>query len=151
MFVSPALAQAAGAPPAGPGGFESMIPLILIFVVFYFLLIRPQQTKQKQHKAMLEVIRRGDRVVTGGGIVGTVRKVIDDKEVQVEIADNVRVRVRRDLISTVLAKTEPVKESQDNKKPSKDDDSGDDDDKDDSAQNGKKGGLGLKNLFGGKK
>mgnify|MGYP000287744800 CR=1 FL=1 len=96
MFVTPAFAQAAGA--SGPSGFESMIPLVLIVVVFYFFLIRPQQKKQKEHKAMLGALRRGDKIVTNGGIFGEVRKVIDDNEVQVEIAEGVRVRVRRDMI-----------------------------------------------------
>lgn len=114
MFVSPAFAQATGA--SGPSGFESMIPLLLIFVVFYFLLIRPQQKKQKEHKAQLEAIRRGDRVVTGGGIIGVVRKVVDDSELQIEIAEGVRVRVRREMVSAVLAKTEPVKEDKESKK-----------------------------------
>jgi preprotein translocase subunit YajC len=107
MFVSPAFAQA-GTEAAGPGALEAFLPIILIFVVFYFLLIRPQQKKMKQHKEMLAAIRRGDRIVTGGGIVGTVIKVIDDNEVQAEIAEGVRVRVHRQLISSVLAKTEPA-------------------------------------------
>ena len=105
MFVSPAYAQALG----GGDGIGAFLPLILIFVVFYFLLIRPQQKKAKEHKVMLGAIRRGDKVVTGGGIVGTVTKVIDDNEVAVEIADGVKVRVQRGLISSVMAKTEPVK------------------------------------------
>jgi len=104
MFVSPAYAQAGD----GGGGIGAFLPLILIFVVFYFLLIRPQQKKAKEHKAMLGAIRRGDKVVTGGGIVGTVTKVIDDNEVAVEIAEGVKVRVQRGLISSVMAKTEPV-------------------------------------------
>ena len=73
-----------------------------------FLLIRPQQKKMKQHKEMLGAIRRGDKIVTGGGIVGTVTKVIDDAEVMVEISEGVKVRVHRPLISSVLAKTEPA-------------------------------------------
>ncbi len=105
MFVSPAFAQAGD---NGGSGFEALLPLVLIFVVFYFLLIRPQQKKQKQHKEMLTAIRRGDRVVTGGGIVGTVTKVIDDKELAVEITDGVKVRVQRALIASVISKTEPV-------------------------------------------
>ena len=105
MFVSPAFAQAGD---NGGSGFEALLPLVLIFVVFYFLLIRPQQKKQKQHKEMLTTIRRGDRVVTGGGIVGTVTKVIDDKELAVEITDGVRVRVQRSLVASVISKTEPV-------------------------------------------
>ncbi len=118
MFVSPAYAQAAEDAGAG-GGIEAFLPLILIFVVFYFLLIRPQQKKMKEQKAMLGAIRRGDKVVTGGGIVGTVTKVIDDEEITVEIADGVKVRVRREMISSVLSKTEPVnddKKSGDDKK-----------------------------------
>jgi preprotein translocase subunit YajC len=107
MFVSPAYAQAAGQ--GGIGGFEALLPLLLIFVVFYFLLIRPQQKKMKQHKEMLGSIRRGDRIVTGGGIMGTVNKVNDEHELTVEIAQGVRVRVQRSLVSAVLAKPEPVK------------------------------------------
>jgi preprotein translocase subunit YajC len=106
MFVSPAYAQAAG---GGGSGFEALLPLVLIFVVFYFLLIRPQQKKMKAHKGMLSAIRRGDKVVTGGGIIGTVTRVIDDNELTVEIAKGVRVKVQRGTISAILAKTEPAK------------------------------------------
>ena len=113
MFVSPAYAQAAGG--AGGGGFEAFLPLILIFIVFYFLLIRPQQKKMKAHKAMLGAIRRGDKVVTGGGIFGTVTKVLDDDDVTVEIADGVKVRVQRGLISSVLSKTQPVDDDKNTK------------------------------------
>lgn len=105
MFVSPAFAQAGD---NGGSGFEALLPLVLIFVVFYFLLIRPQQKKQKQHKEMLGAVRRGDRVVTGGGIIGIVTKVIDDKELAVEITDGVKVRVQRALVASVISKTEPV-------------------------------------------
>ncbi len=115
MFVSPAYAQAAG---GGSGsGIEAFLPLVLIFVVFYFLLIRPQQKKQKLHREMLGAVRRGDRVVTGGGIMGTITKVIDDTEVMVEITDGVKVRVQRGLIASVLAKTEPVKGGDKGEKP----------------------------------
>lgn len=107
MFVSTAYAQAADG--AGAAGLMSFLPLILIFVVFYFLLIRPQQKKLKEHKSMLEALRRGDRVVTGGGIVGTITKVGADDELVVEIAEGVRVRVLRSTINMVLAKTEPAK------------------------------------------
>ena len=106
MLVSPAYAQAAG---GGMGGIEPLIPLVLIFVVFYFLLVRPQQKKAKAHREMLTAIRRGDRVVTSGGIIGTVNKVVSDTELSIEIADNVRVRVVRGMIAEVLARTEPVK------------------------------------------
>jgi preprotein translocase subunit YajC len=110
MFVTPAYAQAAG---GAPGGFDlfSLLPLVLIFVVFWFLLIRPQQKKMKQHREMISAVRRGDRVLTGGGIIGTVTKVLNDTEVQVEIAEGVRVKVARATISEVLAKTEPAKSS----------------------------------------
>ena len=104
MFISPAYAQAFG----DTNGLMQLAPFALIFVVFYFLLIRPQQTKAKQHRAMLEALRRGDRVVTGGGIIGTVAKVVSDQEVQIDIAENVRVRVMRDTITAVMAKTEPA-------------------------------------------
>jgi len=104
MFISPAYAQGAG---GGAGTFEALLPLILIFAVFYFLLIRPQQKKMKHHKEMLGSMRRGDRVVTGGGIMGTITKVLNDNELTVEIADGVKVRVQRSLISAVIAKTEP--------------------------------------------
>ena len=136
MFVTPAYAQAAAG--GGGSGFEAFLPLILIFGVFYVLLIRPQQKKMKEHKVTLSAIRRGDKVVTGGGIVGTVTKVIDDLEITVEIADGVKVRVQRGLISTVLSKTEPVKG--DKKSVS-------------SGDSGKFGGVSgiLGMLFGGKK
>lgn len=108
MWISPAYAQAAGG--TGFGGFDimSLAPLLLIFVVFYFLLIRPQQTKMKQHRAMLAAIRRNDRVLTGGGIVGTVTKVVSDSELIVEIAEGVRVRVARGTVAEVLSRTEPA-------------------------------------------
>ena len=111
MLITPAYAQAA----AGGGDASSMMvqlaPLALIFVVFYFFLIRPQQQKAKQQRSMLDAIRRGDRVVTGGGMIGTVAKVVNNEEVLVDLADNVRVRVVRSTISQVLAKTEPAKEA----------------------------------------
>ena len=106
MWISPAYAQAAGGGDAG--GLISLLPLVLIFVVFYFLLIRPQQKKMKAHKALIGALRRGDRVVTGGGLMGTVTKVTSDTEIQVEIADGVRVRIVRSTIQDVLAKPEPA-------------------------------------------
>ena len=104
MLISPAYAQAAG----GGGGdpFMTFLPIILIFVVFYFLLIRPQQKKVKQHREMVSALRRGDKVVTGGGLIGTVTKIISDTEAQVELAEGVRVRVVRHTISDVLTRTE---------------------------------------------
>lgn len=91
-------------------GFESIVPLILIFAIMYFLLIRPQQKKLKEHQAMVEGLRRGDQIVTQGGVIGKVTKVKDDStEVEVEIADGVKVRVVRSTIATVMNKTEPAK------------------------------------------
>lgn len=107
MLVSPAFAQAAQ-PAAGLGGFEAFLPLILIFLVFYFLLIRPQQKRQKQLKEMLSALRRGDKVLTAGGIIGTIVKIVSDTEVVVEIADNVKVRCMRATILEVITRTEPV-------------------------------------------
>ncbi len=106
MFVSTAYAQ--GFSLGDNQAMMQFLPLVLIFVVFYFLLIRPQQKRAKDHKAMLSALRRGDRVVTGGGIIGTVAKVIGDDEVTVDIAEGTRVRVLRSTLSTVLARTEPV-------------------------------------------
>ena len=106
MLISPAYAQAAGG-----GGSDMLVqiaPLALIFVVFYFFLIRPQQQKAKQQRSMLDAIRRGDKVVTGGGFIGTVAKVENNDEVLVDIAENVRVRVVRSTIAQVLARTEPA-------------------------------------------
>ncbi|MEO3431651.1 preprotein translocase subunit YajC [Inquilinus sp. CAU 1745] len=109
MFVSEAFAQSAGGAAGGGNMIMQFLPLVLIFVVFYFLLIRPQQKKMKQHKEMLASVRRGDRVVTGGGIIGQVVKVGQDDELTLEISDGVRVKALRSTISLVLAKTEPAK------------------------------------------
>jgi preprotein translocase subunit YajC len=106
MFITPAYAQTATGAAGAGGGMSSLIsfaPIVLIFIVFYFLLIRPQQTQQKKLKARLASIRRGDKVVTAGGIVGLVKKAPDDAaEVDVEIAPNVTVSVMRSTITTVL-------------------------------------------------
>ena len=104
MFISPAYAQAAG---GADGGFATLLPLVLIFVVFYFLLIRPQQKRAKDHRTMLAAVRRGDKVVTGGGIIGTVTKVVNDEEVAVEIAEGIKIRVQRALIASVQSKSQP--------------------------------------------
>ncbi len=105
MFISPAYAQAFG---DSASTLVQFAPFVLIFVVFYFFVIRPQQQKTREHRNMLGALRRGDRVVTGGGIIGTVAKVVGDDEVLVDIAEGMRVRVVRSTITTVLAKTEPV-------------------------------------------
>lgn len=104
MFVTPAYAQDAGA----AGGLISIIPFILIFVIMYFLLIRPQQKKMKQHQAMVAALRRGDQVVTQGGVIGKVVKVKEDGEAEVEIAEGVKVRILKNTIATVISKTEPA-------------------------------------------
>ena len=106
MLISPAYAQGTGL--LDQSALVQFLPLVLIFVVFYFLLIRPQQKKQKDHRTTLEALRRGDRVVTGGGILGTVSKVVSNDEVEVDIASNVRVRVLRSTITSVLAKPDPA-------------------------------------------
>jgi preprotein translocase subunit YajC len=106
MWISTAYAQGTGI--FDQSALVQFLPLILIFVVFYFLLIRPQQRKAKDHKTMLDALRRGDRVVTGGGIIGTVARVDNPEEVVIDIADNVRVRVVRSTITSVLAKPDPA-------------------------------------------
>jgi preprotein translocase subunit YajC len=108
MLISTAYAQGIGGFFDSSSAMVQFLPLVLIFVVFYFLLIRPQQKKQKDHRSMLDALRRGDRVVTGGGIIGTVNRVAGNEEVEVDIAQGVRVRVLRSTITTVLARTEPV-------------------------------------------
>lgn len=144
MWISPAYAQAAGG--GNAGGLISLLPLVLIFVVFYFLLIRPQQKKMKAHKALIEALRRGDRVVTGGGLMGTVTKVVSDQEVQIEIAEGVRVRVVRSTIQDVLAKPEPAEKAAEKGKAANDSGSAADKPK------GAFGGLGgLGSLLGGGK
>lgn len=108
MSLLPVMAQAAGAPAAGPEAFLiQLLPLILILVIFYFLLIRPQQKRMKEHKAMVDGLRRGDTVVTSGGMIGKITKVADD-EVSVEVAPNVSIRVLRHTIGEVRGKGEPV-------------------------------------------
>jgi preprotein translocase subunit YajC len=113
MLISPAFAQAAG---DGASSYGSLLMFLPILVVFYFFLIRPQQQRAKQQKQMLEGLRRGDKIVTSGGIIGTIAKVVSDTEVAVDIAENVRVRVLRSLISQVLAKPEPAGKSKDSDK-----------------------------------
>ena len=109
MLISAAYAQGTGVTGLfdNQGTLIQFLPLVLIFVVFYFLLIRPQQRKAKDQKTMLDALRRGDRVVTGGGIIGTVARADNPEEVTVDIADNVRVRVVRSTISSVLSKPDP--------------------------------------------
>ncbi|MGR3365604.1 MAG: preprotein translocase subunit YajC [Maritimibacter harenae] len=106
MLVSPAFAQA-----AAPGGSllnGMLIPMILVFGIMYFFLIRPQQKKMKEDQKMREGLRRGDQVVTQGGIIGKVSKVKEGEEVEVEISDGVKVRVTKSAILQVMSKTEPA-------------------------------------------
>lgn len=133
MFISPAYAQSIG---GTGGGIEAFLPLILIFVVFYFLMIRPQQKRAKEHKKMLEAVRRGDNVLTSGGILGKITKVDSETEVSLEIAKDVIVKVRREMIAQVVDKTEPAKGEEDVAA-------------NDTDKKEEKGGL--KKLFGGKK
>src|SRR5436190_15930467 len=117
MIISQAWAQGAG---GGSDFLVQLFPLVLIFIVFYFLLIRPQQAKVKQQREMLSGVKRGDRVVTGGGIIGLVTKVIGDNELQVELAEGVRVRIIKGTITDIITRGESVrggKESEDDDKP----------------------------------
>ena len=142
MFLSQAWAQGTG---GGSGDFlVQLFPLILIFVVFYFLLIRPQQAKVRAQREMLSGVKRGDRVVTGGGIIGLVTKVISDNEVQVELAEGVRVRIIKQTITDIVTRGESVRGSKD---------ASDDDDKPmlpPAAPAAERKSL-LGSLFGGKK
>ena len=111
MLITPAFAQGSlfcGADSSGM--ITSLLPLILIVVIMYFLVLRPQQQRAKQHRDMVKALRRGDSVVTNGGLVGKVTKVVDDDQIEVEIADGVRVRQMRSMVSEVRAKGEPVKD-----------------------------------------
>ncbi len=105
MFISPAFAQDGGIM-GGFGSLGGILPLILIFVVFYFLLIRPQQKKVKEHRSMLDALRRGDKLVTNGGIIGQIIKVVSENELDLEIADGIRVRVVRSMISSIYLRSE---------------------------------------------
>lgn len=105
MLITPAYAQGAQ---GGSDFFVTLLPFILIFVIMYFLIIRPQQRRVKDHREMVAGVRRGDMVVTSGGIIGKVTKVTDDNELQVEIAEGVRVKVVRGTLSEVRTKGEPV-------------------------------------------
>ena len=111
MLISEAWAQAAGGTGGGSDMLMSLAPMVLIFVVFWFLLIRPQQKKAKEHRTMVAALKRGDRVVTSGGIYGQVSHVADD-HLMVEIADGVKIKVVRDAISAVPGKPEPVKKEE---------------------------------------
>lgn len=108
MFVSPAFAQTAGA----AGGTESLLitilPFVAVFAIMYFLIIRPQRRQMKKREEMLKAVRRGDTVVTGGGIIGKVTKVLDNGEVEVQISETVKIRVLQSTIGDVRVKGEPT-------------------------------------------
>ena len=107
-LITPAYAQ--GAPAGGGDVFLQLVPFVLIFIIMWFLIIRPQQRRAKEHQEMLKNVRRGDTIVTSGGIVGKVAKVTEDgADIDVDIAEGVRVKVVRAMISEVRAKGEPVK------------------------------------------
>jgi preprotein translocase subunit YajC len=108
MFITPAFAQ--GAPAGGSDMLIQVAPFALIFVIMYFLILRPQQKRAKDHLTLVSQLRRGDTVVTSGGLVGKITKVVDDNEVEVQIADNVRVRQLRQMVTEVRAKGEPTKD-----------------------------------------
>lgn len=109
MFISEAYAQAAAAP-GGTDMLASFLPLVLIFVVFWFLMIRPQQKRMKEHRALVASLKKNDKVVTNGGIMGVVTKAVDgEHDVEVEIAPNVRVRIVRSAVAEVTNRTLPAK------------------------------------------
>jgi preprotein translocase subunit YajC len=108
-LISTAFAQGAAPAPSGGDILIQFIPFILIFVVMWFLILRPQQKRAKAHQEMVKGVRRGDTIVTSGGFIAKVTRVIDDNEVEAEIAEGVRVRIVRSTIADVRAKSEPVK------------------------------------------
>jgi preprotein translocase subunit YajC len=108
MLITPAYAQGMGL--GGDNMLVSLLPFILIFVIMYFLILRPQQKRVKMHQEMVKNLRRGDTVVTSGGLIGKVTKVVDDEQIEVEIGEGVKIRQARQMIAEVRAKGEPVKE-----------------------------------------
>ncbi|MBO6509302.1 MAG: preprotein translocase subunit YajC [Roseibium sp.] len=108
MFITPAYAQTAGA--GGPDFLMSLLPFVAIFAIMYFLIIRPQRQRMKKHQEMVANLRRGDTIVTTGGLIGKVAKVVDDGELQVELSEGVKVRVVRSMVQEVRSKTEPAKD-----------------------------------------
>lgn len=110
MLITPAFAQST----VGGGGTSDILGTVMLFLpliaIWYFLIIRPQQTQMKKHREMIDHLRRGDNIVTNGGLIGKITKVVGDDEFQVEIADGVKVRVARGSVAKLRVKTEPVKE-----------------------------------------
>ncbi len=110
MFITPAFAQAASPFGADGGMLMNLLPFVAIFAIMYFLILRPQQKRVKAHQELVKNVRRGDTVVTSGGLIGKVTKVIDDEQIEVELAEGIRVRQIKSMVSDVRAKGEPVKE-----------------------------------------
>jgi preprotein translocase subunit YajC len=108
MLISPAYAQIGGA--GSSDMLMSLLPFLLIFVIMYFLILRPQQKRVKQHQEMVKNVRRGDTVITSGGLIAKVTKVVDDDKIEIELADGVRAMQMRTMVSDVRAKGEPVKD-----------------------------------------
>lgn len=111
MFITPAFAQtAAGAPSATDAMLQMLFPMVLVFGIMYFLIIRPQRTRMRQHQTMLSALRRGDMVVTAGGLIAKISKIgaEGEDEIEIELAEGVRVKALRSTLSAVLKKTEPA-------------------------------------------
>lgn len=112
MFVTPAYAQAAGGAGATGDLFLNLAPILFLIIIFWFLIFRPQQKRMKEQRALLAGIRRGDTIVTSGGLVGKVTKVLDDSpDLEVEVAQGVKVKVVRAMVSDVRSKPEPVNDN----------------------------------------
>jgi preprotein translocase subunit YajC len=112
MLITPAYAQGSLFGGGSTDMITSLLPFILIFVIMYFLILRPQQKRVKSHAEMVKNVRKGDTVITSGGLIGRVTKVVDDDQVEIEVADGVRVRQMRSMVSDVRAKGEPVKDDE---------------------------------------
>jgi preprotein translocase subunit YajC len=112
VFITPAYAQSAGAPSGGIADFlQTSLPIIMIVLIMYFVFLRPQQRRQRELTELIKNVRRGDTVVMTGGLIGKITKVVDDNELELEIAPNTKVRVARAMIATVRSKGEPVKDA----------------------------------------
>ncbi|MEM7427006.1 MAG: preprotein translocase subunit YajC [Pseudomonadota bacterium] len=105
MFISPAYAQAGG---GGGDMIGFLLPLVAMIGIFYFLVMRPQQKRMKEHQAMVSNLKRGDTIVTNGGLIGKVKKIVDEREALVEFADGVAIKVMKDMVATVRVKGEPA-------------------------------------------
>src|SRR3954453_2241440 len=110
MFISPAYAQGSLFGGGNTDMLTSLLPFVLIFVIMYFLILRPQQKRVKEHAELVKTVRKGHTVITSGGLVGRVTKVVDDDQIEIEVADGVRVRQMRQMVTDVRAKGEPVKD-----------------------------------------